>query len=419
MPTKIKKLSFDLLFLTACVGIAYFRQYEPIFLLWLITIFFTFQKAYSKELLKHVVPFALIIFLALIVSLFEDRKTYSLIRDFTYLLKPILGLVLGYQLFNNKDRFPLKKLIYAGVFVAIGHLITIFYSTILLHIRDIHELRLYAGYFSDYEVYCFILVIFHKKFEIELSKKQVWIFGAILGLSAFLYLARTHFILFVILFFSLKGYLVLNKRSIIIGTMIIVFSGLSYTAIYMSNPQRQSKGVEAFLYKIKNAPIEPFKTKVDPDDWKDFNDNYRSYENIRTIRQMSNDGTKTVIFGKGLGSTVDLKKEVWLQSSYMRYIPVLHNGFMTVFLKAGIIGIVILLFSVRAFFTGARKDTQILRSINFLLVASGIYLIFSYWVSLGFYFVPDTKSIFIGFILAYKNELIKGLKNPNQAETSL
>ena len=96
---------------------------------------------------------------------------------------------------------------------------------------------------------------------------------------------------------------------------------------------------EQFLYKIKNAPIEPFKTKIDVTNWKDINDNYRSYENILTLRQVTENGPRAIILGEGIGSTVDLKQKMWLQSSFMRYIPFLHNSYMTVFLKSGIVGV--------------------------------------------------------------------------------
>lgn len=407
MALTIKKETLNQLLFFICISIPLFRDYEPVFAIWSIAILITLQRTYSKEVISYLIPFILIVLFASIVGLFRDHKTYEIIRDFTYLLKPILGLLLGYQFFNSKFETPLKTVIYGGVFVAIGHLLAILNGIIFLNVRSIEMIRYNGGYFSDFEIYCLILLIFHKKFSLGLTRKQLTSFTILMAISGFLYFARTHFILFGILFFGLKGYFVPTRKAIIISITCVVCGLASYAVIYSYNPQRQSKGIESFLYKIKNAPIEPFKTKVNVDDWKDFNDNYRSYENIRTITQMINGGTATIVFGKGLGSSVDLKREVWLQSSLMRYIPVLHNAFMTVFLKTGLLGIVMLLFSIVVFFRNKRKDSPVLVHINYFFIASGIYMVISYWVSLGFYFVPDGKSIIIGFMLAYKNDKIK------------
>src|SRR5690606_33030305 len=85
---------------------------------------------------------------------------------------------------------------------------------------------------------------------------------------------------------------------------------ISYKAVYYYNSSRYGKGVEAFLYKVKKSPLEAFKTKINREDWKDFNDNYRAYENIRLFQQMSS--RKTFLFGEGVGSQVNLKQKVLL-----------------------------------------------------------------------------------------------------------
>ena len=151
--------------------------------------------------------------------------------------------------------------------------------------------------------------------------------------------------------------------------------------------------------------MEPFKTKIKRDDWKDFNDNYRSYENIMTTRQVARDGIWNVLFGKGLGSRIDLKQKVWLGDMDLRFISILHNGFMIVFLKAGLVGILFYLYTIY-FFLKKRKDTTALsKQINLLFFGTGIFLIISNWVFLGFYNLIDTKTILIGLLIAYSEKL--------------
>jgi hypothetical protein len=222
-----------------------------------------------------------------------------------------------------------------------------------------------------------------------------------------MYLARTNFIQFLILFLALKGYFIINKKSIIIIGSIIAISAISYALIYYSYPRRSAEGIEGFLYKIKNAPIEAFKTKVNLDDWKDFNDNYRSHENISTIRQVSNDGITSILFGKGLGSQIDLKQEVYLGDMKLRFISILHNGFMIVFLKSGLLGIFIYLFTIIYFLKNRDSNINIVNQINYIFLGTGIFLFVSNWVFLGFYNLTESKSILIGFLIAYKQKFLK------------
>lgn len=407
MKIKITKNYLYSILFGLCVSVPYLSNYELTFAVWGFTFLVSVRKSYSLQIVKFISFFVAIFIIAFFSAMNKDFKWYDYFRDIAYLFKPIIGLLVGYQLCKKHISKPLNLLVYGGVIIAILHLIVVAYSLMFLNIRTMHNLRGHAGYFSDYEVYALIILIFHKKFQLDISRKKIKWFIGIIALSSFLYLARSNFIQFFILFMAIKGYFVLTKKSIIVVSTLILVSLASYAAIYAYNPNRGAKGFEAFLYKIKNAPVEAFKTKVDVNNWKDFNDNYRSYENILTVRQVTNKGTSSVLFGEGLGSSIDLKKKVWLQSSYMRYIPFLHNGYMTIFLKSGIFGVFILLLSIGFLFKNPTSENPIVKNINYLIVGTGVYLIVSYWVFMGLYFTVDTKSFIIAYLFAYRERLFK------------
>ncbi|MDR6968745.1 hypothetical protein J2X31_002771 [Flavobacterium arsenatis] len=346
--------------------------------------------------------------MAIVVGFFYDYMLYFVIRDITYLLKPISGLLLGYQLFHKSIKNPFQFVAYAGVAIASYHLILIGYGFIFEGARNVREIRQYAGYFNDFEIYTLILLIFRDKFNLEFSKRKSIIFLTILAISSFFYLARTNFIQFVILIMAIKGLFVLNKRALIVITTVVILVISSYTAIYYYNPVRNGKGVDEFLYKIKVAPSEAFSTKINRDDWKQFHDNYRSYENIRTIQQLSHNST--LLFGEGIGSQVDLKQKVYLGDMDLRYISILHNGYMTVLLKTGFLGLLIYLYSIFFFFRRNTYSDPHLINIHHLFIGTGVFLIISNWVFMGFYNLIDTKILLIGFLFAYKHHLIKSGK---------
>jgi hypothetical protein len=185
---------------------------------------------------------------------FYDNTIYEVIRDFTYLLKPILGLVLGYQLCRSANMKVIKTIIYVGFIIAVIHLGILFFTVVVHKVLNIHELRKYAGYFSDFEVYSLILVIFHKRFDVVLSKQRFYLLLITIAFSSFLYLSRANFIQAIVFYMALKGYFTLNKRAIIVLISFFSFVIIGFTIIYNMNLSRNGKGLEALLYKIKNAP---------------------------------------------------------------------------------------------------------------------------------------------------------------------
>lgn len=404
MKIKIKKdFLYNLLF-TICVIIPFFNNYELSFLCWFLAVLLTVKKRYSVQFLSYLSFFVAIFIIALIVGVFYNHNQYFFIRDITYMLKPIFGLLIGYQFFKNDIKSPFKFLLNAGIVMAIIHLLLVGYGVFIQGARSVAQIREHGGYFNDYEVYTLIILIFYKKLDIDISKKRYRIYLLILALSSFFYLARTNFIQFIILFFALKDWIKLTPKSIRIVFSIVTLLAVSYFAIYQYNPRRGSNSAtEQFLYKIKMIPLEAFATKINREDWRDFHDHYRSYENVRTIEHLSYNSS--FLLGEGMGSQVDLKQKVYLGDMYLQKISILHNGYMTILLKSGVFGLLLLIISIFYFFLKFSKVNNADKNINLFFIGTGLFLIVSYWVFMGFYNLLDSKTILIGFLFAYKNKL--------------
>lgn len=395
-----------------CVVVPTFNNYELSFLVWGISLLITIKMSYSVQILKNLLPPVVILIVAFISSFFSDWESYNFIRDIAYLLKPIMGLLVGYQVAKNVSGVkPFELIVTTGALLAIIHMLKIAFTVLFISYRTMHDLRFHAGYFSDFEVYAFIILLFHSHFNLMISRQKRLLLMLLVGFSIFMYLARTNFIQLGIFSMAMLGYLRLTRKAILVMAWSAIVLVAVYAVIYNSNPRRGSTGFEAFLYKVKIAPIEPFKTKVNKGDWKDFNDNYRSYENIITVRQVSGEGTLQVIVGEGLGSSIDLGREIWTNDDEMiRYLPALHNSYMTIFLKAGLIGVFLLLVSIYILVRQPKSDDKIVQSINKLLVATAIFLILSNWVFMGLYFKVDNKSVLIGFLICAKEMRLRQLR---------
>lgn len=391
-----------------CVVSSFFPNYEVTFLIWLITFLLTIKKKYSVTIFNVILLFSGILFIALVSSLFYEYKTFSILKDFTYLLKPILGLLVGYQIFDKFKSKSFDIFINAGLILSTIHILLILFAFLKFHTIDMNLIRAEAGFFSDYEVYVFVLLLFSKRFNININKKWKTFYLFVIGFSIFMYLARTNFLQLAILALGIKGYFVLTQKSIKVLSLVVLSFLLSYGAIYYANPQRNGKGIEALMYKIKIAPEEAFKTKINKEDWKDFNDNYRSFENIITVKQVTAEGNRAVFFGKGLGSTLNIGRKIkTTDGSIIQYISVAHNGFMTVFMKSGIFGLLLLLFIFYLLYKQKRNEDLLINNLNMLLMGSSVFLLLSTWVFMGLFFKLDNKSIIIGFIFAMREYLIK------------
>ena len=126
-----------------------------------------------------------------------------------------------------------------------------------------------------------------------------------------------------------------------------------------------------------------------------------------TVRQVSRDGIKPILLGQGLGSQIDLKQKIMLGDMELRFISILHNGFMTVLLKSGLLGVLFFIISIYLLFIQKKSQIPIIKSLNLLMIGSGLYMIISCWVFMGYYFAADTKSIFFGLIICYREFVLK------------
>ena len=408
-------LLYQLLF-AICIGVTYLNIYELNFAVWIIAILLSIKRKISLNLVIHILPFIGIIVVAFLSSFRFENTLYNIVRDLTYLIKPIIGILAGYQLCRNIDINPFKTIVYTGIFIASIHFYLIFYSIIVHHISNIHDLRAYSGYFSDFEIFALIISINHKEFELKFDSKKATFIILFLGISSFLYLSRTNFIQFGVFYFVLKGYLNFTKKSVSYFFLLFFLTLSSYFLIFNMHLSRNGSGLEALLFKIKNAPIEAFKTKIDKDDWQDFNDNYRSYENIIAVNQIFSSGIGAILFGEGVGSRLNLTRRVLSNDGeYVQFIPYVHNGYMTVFLKSGITGVVFLiLFLIKLLQkTKSTKQKPILSQLNLLILATGIYMIIVNWVLLGLYLKLDNKAVIIGFLIAFREMIIREHNNKN------
>ncbi|OYQ41560.1 O-antigen ligase family protein [Flavobacterium aurantiibacter] len=309
-----------------------------------LAIYFVFEKAMiSKRLLFSMYPLLVIFLIGFVGFLVSSYSTFNLIKDILHFIKPLLAILIGF-LFVKKIG-GLKELahtiVYTGLISSIIHFYIILFVSGFSSVTEVREF----SRDNFLELFALFFLVYYKKFNKELlfsSNLKHNLVSCLLFISCLLYFSRTMIVVAIILALTLHGYTIITRKALKgIGFFIIAIA-LFYTYLFSVKIDRKKPGLESFLYKVKNAPSEIFKTKIDRENHKDLWDHWRGYEAARAFDLM-NDHPSSYIFGTGHGSLVNLKFFAPLTENYkdkgIKFISELHNGYVYILYKTGFIGL--------------------------------------------------------------------------------
>lgn len=363
----------------------------------------------SKSFLKTIFPVVLIFFIGFIGTLLDEYESVDIIKDVSHFIKPIIVLCIGYLVFKaiNNKRIFLRKIIHIATITAIIHIGGIlFFSNFLSH--SISDIRGEYGLDNFIEIYAFFFLILAPKTSIEpLYEKEIYrkILIVVFVISIMFYFSRTMFGMIFFLGLSFNGYAKINKKTLKILGFFIVLVVFFYMYLETLKPERNSKGIEALLYKIKIAPGEVFNAKLDRNNHVKLWDHWRAYEAKRALNLM-NENPKSYLIGNGYGSLVDLKFKAPLSEEGMRYISVLHNGYIFVLYKTGIIGLITyFIFLIGLYMRNYYNDKQTNIVFFKILVATiGAYFFFTSLIITGIYIPQDSILFILGGALFHEKQ---------------
>ena len=361
----------------------------------------------SKSFLKTLLPIIIIFIIGILSFFLNDYYIVDFIKDFSHFIKPIIVITIGYLVFKSVNNHIIffKTIIFIALITALIHLISVFGFSSLIRgsIKDVRQF----GLDNFIEIYAFFILLFSSKHEVQIFNKQIYkkIIIPILFVSIFLYFSRTMLGMIIILGFSFYGLAKLTTKSIKIAGVLLVFLFLFYGYLGTIKLERNSKGIEALLYKIKIAPGEVFNAKVNRDDHRKLWDHWRAYEAKRAINLMEENPT-SFIFGTGYGSLVNLKFKAPLGENGMRYISVLHNGYVFVFYKTGILGIFFYFLFLINLYLRVYHYSEDKKIIFFKILIStiGIYFLFTSIIITGIYIPQDSILFILGGALFFENK---------------
>ncbi|MDI1254746.1 MAG: O-antigen ligase family protein [Flavobacterium sp.] len=368
-------------------------------------------KLVPVSFIRLLLPLFAVLLIGFIGSMLHKYTLGDIIKDLLHIIKPIAGITIGYFVFRIIDdyRIFIKIIIVTGLVTALIHLGSIFLFTNFLG-SDISAIR--GKYFLDnfLEIFAFIMLVFSpKEFEMPLFEKKVYnkVILAVLTVSILLYFSRSMFVVIIIMALSSYGFTRINGKSLKIIGVLLITVFLFYGYLFSIKLNRESKGIEGFMYKIKNAPSEIFNASIDRENHQDLWDHWRGYEAKRAFALM-HDNPSSYIFGAGHGSLVNLKFVAPLgDGDGMKYISSLHNGYVFIFYKTGVLGLFFLLtFLLRLYMFLYRKQVSPTHKFVLNVISTiGIFYLFSTVIITGIYIPKDSVILILGGLLFFERKM--------------
>ena len=376
-------------------------------LAFLISFAFLIEKRIHlpKSVFQVLFILGILVFIGVIIGLLRFEVFYDYLRDIIHFSKPLLLILSGFLIMRKvKDvSFLPRAIVYLSLLFAVKHffiLATSEYSS-----GTIAELRLVAGGGNFIEILgLFFLIIYYKKDILRITERTKAIFILIIAMSVVLYFSRTMLIALVVFLLSAYGCTLLSRKAFEYATFGLILIGLIYGYLWTVDLDPDAKGVENFFYKIRNAPAEVFVTPGDYDSTshKEIFDHWRGYEASMALKQMEENPMSYVV-GNGFGSLVDLgfKAPIGGEDG-LRYIPHFHNGYVYVFYKTGLIGILFYLVIIFNLYKRGYviTKTEHAKTMNRLISGFGIYFFVTTLVITGMYNLQEISVFLVGCLFA-------------------
>lgn len=173
----------------------------------------------------------------------------------------------------------------------------------------------------------------------------------------------------------IAGYGVLQPNKFF--TLKIMTLGLLLLAVYVALFAVESNNRYSFLGKLQASAEEV--TIANYASQEDINANWRGFESYLGWNQIKKGKIPQWIVGQGFGQSVPIGFEMTLGGSQLTSLPKFHNGFITILLKTGVLGIILYcIFFMRIIISSLKSyNTTIPETINSRLTAGLAIVIFS------------------------------------------
>ncbi|TXT32059.1 MAG: O-Antigen ligase [Rhodocyclaceae bacterium] len=277
------------------------------------------------------------------LGIYENPK-YDVFKDVWYVGKPMLCMTVGFVLmWNLRD---LRRLL--RIFVVVGAVVSVFH--IIRFIQNPDLLSLSANDMRNAAGRGYIIAVIGIGAWLAAWKLNFRLFPfgrlidtillllclASIGLS----MSRVMFLSFLLLVGAVLGIVNFTDRKKVTKIVVAVVIGF---IVLMLIPKPQYVGqnatfLEKMLFSLQEMEVRDYNSIAD------INTRWRGYETARAYLTYSNGAYWQYLTGRGFGTSVDLGLFMPMGDEPIRFAPILHNGYMYLLVKTGLMGILIYLF---------------------------------------------------------------------------
>lgn len=272
-----------------------------------------------------------------------DNPRYDVFKDVWYVAKPMLCMTVGFVLmWNLRDlRRLLRIFIVVGAVISVFHIVRFIQNPELLSLSA-NDMRNAAG---RGELIAIVavgawLVAWKLKFRLfpfgrVVDASLLTLCLASIGLS----MSRVIAISLVLLLGAIFGIVNFTNRKKLIKIMLAVVVGFSILSV-VPKPHyvgQNATFVDKVLFSLQEMEVRDYSSITD------INTRWRGYETARAFHTYSSGEYWQYLTGRGFGTSVDLGLYMPMGDEPVRFAPVLHNGYMYLLVKTGLLGVFIYL----------------------------------------------------------------------------
>lgn len=380
-----------------------------IFSLLLITIYLLLNivKLGKFPVTRKIIPLAVIFVIGLITTLFHLNalRWINILKDVLYFLRPIILIYFGFFIgWKNKRIIDFKYNVFKIVIIYSALSAIYNLSNIILNLEYVLydfsflKIREVMGNSDELAVVGFFILMIYPLFTNRkiFNKKMTNIFMAIFFTNLAISFSRTKILTLLICF---TIYLLFTKKVKIKTVMLLPLFAI--LCLFLSEFLLKFSAFSSFFTKIKNTFSE-LSSNLDWNDYRNIVLNWRGYEVFTAKEQLKMFSPFTKIFGHGFGTLIPV------QYSDLVGVPLteggiilLHNGYYTLLIKVGFVGVVSYLIFILCLLLTAKKNYSIKKLESIILFCIGATIFINSFTTTGIFksIYSLGMLIFIGYLL--------------------
>lgn len=395
---KIYKILLFLYALNTFMGIP-----EVSFSIAFFAVFFSISKYGLKKNVLNIIRYPLLLILVGLINSFNNPN-FLVLKDVYYFINPVLIFVFGFYFAQiySLEKF-IKYTIQLGIILSILYLLNFAFNS---NNSSISEFKDSVGVPSFIISLSLFLLAYHIKIKVKIFKHFNFYILLLFILIAIISLSRTFLLIIIILSIFSSGYINFNAIKLKRG-LVILLTFISCISILQNiNNTDRKEFIGKVTSSIEEIMPQNYTTIID------INNHWRGFEAFIGLSQYVKGSPQELLFGQGFGKSAPLGFEMPLGDSSFTEIPKFHNGYVSVILKTGILGLLILfLFFIKRIRSSvkiqkSRLNENIVKgqfSVGIVIVIMFSTFVISGWLNLG----TITYFIFsLGFMSNYKSKLI-------------